>query len=265
MNTNQPNLNAAIDACRPGSEDLSLPQMRELSDRIEQDAETRRVYERCQRLDAVIADVVRDVDVPVDLCAKLLARASETKSTDVGVTDVVKESAAPVSRKPSRVRSKWFAVGGTIAACLVVAVVGASILLPNPSVSLDELQAEVRIWVDHVHQNPWNTDMESAPEHGLGRFVVVGASGWQVLGTAYDPRAVVYDLRDNSGSNLASLIVIQSRHKFDVDQAMPAAPLSTTGGYAVGACQKGDLLFVLVVEGGKQRYQQYVRPTPPVM
>ena len=48
----------AIDACRPGSDDLQRPEMAALAEAVRRDPEVRRRYERSQQFDASVSGAV---------------------------------------------------------------------------------------------------------------------------------------------------------------------------------------------------------------
>ena len=50
-----PNLDEAMDACRSNSDDLQLPELRQLAGRLEVDPEARRLLRQRQELDQRIA------------------------------------------------------------------------------------------------------------------------------------------------------------------------------------------------------------------
>ena len=70
----------SIDACRPGSDDLRMPEMAHLAKRVAEDPKTCGEYERAQRLDATIGKVFQDVPVPDGLSARLLASLAASAS-----------------------------------------------------------------------------------------------------------------------------------------------------------------------------------------
>ena len=76
-------LNEAIDACRPGSDDASQPEMRALAEAIDHDEQTRRHYNQCQQLDASIGRVMREpIEPPAGLADRLLAAIQENATQE---------------------------------------------------------------------------------------------------------------------------------------------------------------------------------------
>lgn len=265
MSSNESNLNEAIDACRPGGEDLGLPEMSDLAARIDEDVETRRLFSRCQQLDSSIGKVFDEVDVPDDLCTKLLSQFSEpTKEPE-------KKSIAPKVERPAKRETsrKWLrvGVGGAITASLMVVVITAAILLPGSNrISSELLYEESLFWHQKIVAKSFDAKMNSAPidEYPLSDVVMVPPTGWQKIGTKYDSDAIVYDLRSNSGQATAALVVVRSDTRFAVGRILSSDPGSTTRGISLGASQKDGLLYILIIEGSKKRFQRFVKISPPV-
>ncbi len=296
MPANQPDLNEAIDACRLGSQDLSLPELRELAARIDQDVEVRRVFSRCQQLDASIGKAFEDVTVPGDLCEKLLgqfqkeldrqpdqgqphqgqiAQASQPDVVDqtchlVGTEQATSNtSQAKVTRSTAAIKWTWMrlGVGAAVAASLFVVVITAAILIqPSGDIPAEHLFQECLEWQQSITAHPFSQEMKPAPSrrYPVDGAIVVAPSGWQSLKTRYDAQAVVYDLRSHSGQSFAALVVIRTNARFAVSQVMQSEPASTTRGISIGACQKGGRLYILMIEGNKKRFQRFVKVSPPV-
>ena len=71
-----------IDACRSGTDDAFDPSLGSLSQSLASDERVRELYERVQRADAAITDVIEDVPVPADLAQRLLASLQTAKLDD---------------------------------------------------------------------------------------------------------------------------------------------------------------------------------------
>ena len=69
----------AIEACRPGSNDLSDPGLAFLATELAARAELDDAYERLQRLDAMLAVAFKDVPVPEGLGQRILARLAAAR------------------------------------------------------------------------------------------------------------------------------------------------------------------------------------------
>jgi len=66
-----------IDACRPGSDDSSDPDLAGITDRIEQDPDVARLYEQVKAFDALAREAMEDVPVPPGLEAQILRALAE--------------------------------------------------------------------------------------------------------------------------------------------------------------------------------------------
>src|SRR5688572_2368552 len=102
-------LREQIDACRPGSDDLSLPGLAELAQAAQEDRAVAEELDRSQRFDRAVLSALHDVPVPGDLCERLLAQAAEGGAAPLGTA--VQQSVAvaapaavdvPVSVAPRR-------------------------------------------------------------------------------------------------------------------------------------------------------------------
>ena len=70
-----------LDAVRPGSDDLSLPEMAEAGDALERDSRLAEAFDRLQEWDGRIAVAMQDVPVPADLKDRLLSRLADSEAT----------------------------------------------------------------------------------------------------------------------------------------------------------------------------------------
>src|SRR5688572_5213675 len=73
MSQNQP-YREQIDACRPGSDDLSLPALAGLAQAVEQDSAVAKELARSQRFDHAVSAAMHDVPLPAGLLERLEAR-----------------------------------------------------------------------------------------------------------------------------------------------------------------------------------------------
>src|SRR5262245_49923672 len=112
-----------VDACRPDSQDLNDPELRDAADAIECDERARRLFESSQRLDSKVRRAMRDVEVPNGLEQRLLAQFTPVATTQVRSS-----------------RRRFWTIGiFTTATCLLIAV-GIVLTRPGP-LSLQQLSA----------------------------------------------------------------------------------------------------------------------------
>jgi hypothetical protein len=100
----QIDLREAMDACRPRSDDLRLPDLAPLAERLASDSASRRLFDRLQRLDRRISTTALDVSVPAGLAERILARVqiASGNSTAVASNEL---STTPVSGPGCRAES----------------------------------------------------------------------------------------------------------------------------------------------------------------
>ena len=127
----------------------------------------------------------------------------------------------------------------------------------------DDFSREVIGWTEQVQQRDWSEELAAA--HPLDYAIRAVPRRWTQLTTGYDRRTLVYDLTP-PGRDFAFAFCIPVRGRPCVLPSLPPAmPFSTTGGIAMGAWQTQDMVVVLAVQGGPNRYQTcllYTSPSP---
>ena len=220
----------AIDACRPGSDDLQRPEMAALAEAIRCDPDVRRRYDCSQQFDASVRGVFRDVPVPAGLADRLLAavepslgRATEELQepvTPLSSGHDVRKDAEDASRWPHRRRRRILSIvaGGLTAAA---ALAGFLLLVPYFGVAEprpdDRLPGEIMVWADAVVRQGWNEDLQTAQSlrRPLDRAVRASPQRWCSIATAYDSQTIVYDVAPR-GADMALVFCMRSRvGKFD--------------------------------------------------
>lgn len=268
-----PRILEAIEACRPASEDLEDPALAFLAAQLEADPEVREVFERCQRVDATLAEVFRDVPVPEGLADRITARLAAVRNGrgafgegQSAATTTVPEPIAKVAPSRRRVSRRWLLAGAggmAVAASLVVALIIGSRELPVLE------RAEVLDGAIDFFDDDWNREGQLAaqtqpplaypagPEFDVAKFPQIR---WRRIGDFLGCEGVAYDMARPGGAR-ATLYVVKCTVP-NLPSGPPLTPSRTTGNRSVGAWQTGDLLYVLVVEGGHRTYQSFLpRPT----
>lgn len=251
----KPNYREQIDACRPGSSDLSLPALAELAQAVEADRAMADELARSQRFDRAVSTAMHEVPLPAGLLERLEARLAEA---DVAAAEA---STADVALPPAPAR---FSRRGILAAALSVAaltlIAVSAIFWPQPGrqVSSAELTELAARWFDQkLPQNAWKP-ARSAPATFAVPRGVSSPTEWQPFATPAGEQGVVYELT-NGLRPRARLFVIATPHKYQVG-TLPTRLRGTTGGTAVAAWQQGRLLFVVVVVENGQKLEDFVRP-----
>jgi hypothetical protein len=269
----------AVEACRPGSEDVSLPEMLPLAEAIQRDPEVRRLYERSQQYDAVIRQAFCDVPVPDGLTERLLAAvqreqgsyAPEPQSTsgtvalDHPVVRAERETAG-AARRPRRSSKSLFSVGIAGMALTVVGVaalvwVYRSPLEPTPG---EALPREVESWSAQITRIGWRDDFSEPrlEKRPCDKAIRVDPQRWCEIVTSYDDQTIAYDLA-SPGDGFATLFCMRlaPTGSSQLDPIPPLKPVPGTGGVSLGVWRRGGLVYVLAVKGPEQRYRAFLEST----
>ena len=233
-----------IDACRPGSEDVDLSEVSPLADQITADSALRRRYQRTQRLDARLARAVDDVDIPVGLRERILARLAEQGpgargqepgdgGEGRGARDEARGEAITVGRAPSRRR--FFALAA-VAAGLLLLVTGYTLWPRHATLTKASLLNLTGRWFGQLRANAaW----QPLPPHEMIRdFPLADAIRpspwrWADVTSVVGKAACAYDLSAPGGPR-AVLFVIADEGQF-ADSTLPLKkPDSSTGGLMIG-------------------------------
>jgi hypothetical protein len=232
----------AMEACRPGYDDLSDPGFAALAERLAASPACEDRFNRLQKLDAVLGGAFQDVAVPAGLRVRLLVVSSE---------------AAVRQRRTAMV---WMSVvAGAVAASLLMV----ALLLHagkagkyTPATVLDEAIARF--------------DSETAqPGEAIGQDLLtssyplskalrpsLGVRWRKLSGFVQCGEGVAYDLVGPRGQR-ATLYVV-ARDVPDLPEAPPPAAVHQTGNCAAAAWQHDGLLYVLVVRGDSDAYPEFL-------
>jgi len=265
---NDPEIKQAIDVCRPDTDDPRLPEISTLDDVLQHDEAARRLYEKTQQSDTAIAAVFRDVPVPDGLSDRLLAAVGEQASLACGVSicnvedlsDTADDAQATARsiRPPRLTRWQFVAIGlstvaASVAFCLVVIRQHNQDLIPN-----DRFSAEVAGWIEELDGSNWNEDLTHLGLQGypLDTSIRQAPNQWCRIKTPYDSQAVVYDLA-GPGRGFALAFCIRPGVSQSSLSTVPTT-IPTTGGKVVAVWQRGEVVYVLAVQGDRRRYRRFV-------
>lgn len=234
----------------------------------------RQAHQRLQELDRAISIAFADVPVPEGLQARILGRL---KAPDVEVEGAssgpspceIRICTAPAaSRKSSR---RWFMAVGAAAAAAVLLVAVVAQWHPTLKISREDL---LNIAIDHhaaSGQLPWETASGGnvPPREFPISDSLVLASGledrlpsgvrWRMVDGLLSRRGVAYSLVGRHGAS-ATLYVTKC-YVDGLTTDVPVHAMHSTGQYSASAWQEGPLLYVLVVDGGGQAYEQLFAST----
>jgi hypothetical protein len=254
-----------IDACRPGSNDLALPELAELAIAVKQDRAVAAELERSQQFDRAASAALAEQPVPAGLMERLLKATAENQPTPAAPAD----AETPPSRWTRR-RVLW-AAGSLAAAALVAVTTWFSVPRPASLVSRDELSAAVTQWTNdgNVPASQW--EAIKAPRLAVpGPVSVKKPTRWRHLAIAqptWSGSGVAMDITQ-PGRQRAWLFVVSSNARVQVSSA-PSQPTDLTlsgfrGKVKAVAWQDSasGLLYVLVVVEDGQRLDDFLRHQP---
>ncbi|MGI8982698.1 MAG: hypothetical protein ACR2FY_25980 [Pirellulaceae bacterium] len=246
----RPTLREQMDACRPDSDDLHLPEhaadLAELHVGLRESAEVRGQWEKSRQDGRMIQIAMQDVSLPAGLEARLLAAM---KATD----DAPQVSpAAPQRRRFLQVAAGLVAVA---ASAMVAFVTYQNWPQAPQEIAKDQLATEIEglVRAGNDSKMAMPTKPQALPGGVLG--AVAGTSS--ISTSSGKMTAYSLTLRGGRGGN-AILLVIPTTRIYPVD-ALPYSKIGISGGWEVGAWQKGGVLYVLAVRTGG-RLEDFVRP-----
>jgi hypothetical protein len=270
--TDDARLAEAMEACRPGSDDLSDPGLAILAERLAAGGELKEVFDRLQQVDGSLAEAFRDVPVPGGLADRITARlAAADEAPDTSGEKRDAGGAAPsfpigaAAERPRRLSRRWLlgAAGGVAAAAasIVVAII---VLRPTPAT-----RTASEVWDGAIVFFVGETDMvgkplaETAPPEAYppaegfddSRFPGIR---WRPVRDFLGLEGVAYDLGPLHGAPRATLYVVRCGVP-GLGTEPPLTPSRTTRNCSVGAWQADGLLNVLVVDGPPRTYQNFLR------
>ena len=270
----RPTIREQMDACRPDSDDLYLPEhaadLAELQAGLCESAEVRTQWERSQQNGRIIRGAMQDVSLPAGLEGRLFAAVLAAQSAPLaGVEQALREE--PPSKNfhasPSLANRRWFMTTAVaslagMAALVLVGIFGSRFYFhQDEKIDKNLLTTRVEDWLRVADPKgiEWATitDAASFPNGSvLGR---VARSG---LVLSSQGKIVVYDVSLAGSSSRATLLVIPTASQYPVN-AFPASKVQVSGGWSVGAWQKNGVLYVLAVRTGSDtRLEQFIPPQP---
>jgi hypothetical protein len=264
-------LRQQIDACRPGSDDLHLPELAELKAAAASSGEVAAELDRAQRFDQNVTSALYDVPVPAGLLDRLLVSAASPVAL-AGVEQAIEEgpAAAPAdapqaaSAVTSGTRRAWLWRVGSIALAAAAAL-AIAVFVSNRSpreVTAEQLAADIADWYFEASSAPtaeWST-VKSPQQVNIEWYVPSRhALPWRNFKTAAGESGIVYQV---AGKQVL-LFVIDTNAKYPVGGSPTDRRLSTTGGITAMAWQPPGKLYVVVAKDAGQPIESFVK-IPPV-
>lgn len=264
---NDKELREAIDACRPGKQDLSLPEFAELAERLNESAELRSTYHRVQLADHALALAIDDVPLPANLADRLLSRlqaaaqqSTDSISTAVRTAEVQSSTATETAPAPMSARSSHRVgrrIGLAAMAAGLLAMAGWWFFQPRP-ISSEDMPQLVADCYDQLGSQ-WQS-MQTAPKGLAAPSALIRPRDWQDVSEAFGHDAAAYRFVLGGGSQAVLFAV---NIKLDrVPSMPPARPQPTTGARSIAIWQTGGVAYVLVVKGDGRDYQRLFKSQP---
>lgn len=230
-----------IDACRSGHNDLELPEMSQLAQRLEEDGELRQRYRRAMEFDAALGEAMHDVPVPDGLAERLLVKLEDAQAQAV-------PQELPTQRTSRR--ALWTSL---LTAAVVLAVAFGFWKYYSVPSEIDQAQIH-DLALKQFPSELGATSLNRLP--GPGDLSPSGVNlrliqGWSQTTFAYR-NAVAYHLKAPNGKR-AILFVTPTTGRPHVPNWLPVSPVVSQSALVTGkvctAWASGNRLFVLVVEG----------------
>lgn len=246
-------LREAMEAYRPGTDDLGDPQFAVLARQLAADPHVAARLEKLGRLDAAVRESLQDVPVPAGLAQRLLDRLALAREEKAGRAPV------SVARRRRPHLARWVVgVAGAVAAALIVAVLlqtrGAKVL--SEATVID--QAVQLFTAEPPMPGQLLAETPAPPDFPLSHDVLKGPQvRWRWVEGFLGGKAVVYELSEPGGGR-AILCVARRDLGSLLPSIPPTAPTPTTAGCSAAAWQEEGTLYVLVVEGDARAYRSFL-------
>ena len=252
------NYKVQMDACRPGSEDLCLDELKDAAARVCDYASDAAVFQRSQDWDKTVGEVVRNGPVPTGLALALLesVRANEQEL-------VCRDVDLNVATRRGRRRYVAWGTGLLSLATVVGLVVFWSWQsVPDRHLTRRELLASVERWIVKP-----GMEWQLLTEQEIGRFsldtrVNFHPDRWQAISLGTGNDAVVYsDAFARRDSLYLFVIEIGSDAEIDLPSNPPRAADWNSRGWYVGVWKRDHRVYALAVKGnGARDYKRLLRP-----
>jgi hypothetical protein len=261
-------LRQQIDACRAGTDDLSLPEFGDLAVAVRHDREVAEELSRSHALDRLVCDALHDVPAAAGLADRLMAAMQAETAPSVGLAERHRSSERDGAVHRQFGRRQWWLVGGAAALATLIAAFTVPFVRSEREVAQGELSSDVAGWISSVTASEWRPTATTALPKGIELDSAVNGKAlqWQSIQTrdhnGWTGEVTAIDLRP-AGQPRAMLFVVRTSARF----AVPSTPtaqrrLALSLGFAATAWQRQErgILLVLVVEEDRgQRLEDFLR------
>jgi hypothetical protein len=256
-----------LDACRPGSGDLSDPELSVAARAVDTSSDVRRDYERIGQWDAAIGQAVHRVKVPGGLADQILASlreaAPDSKLLQAGIAAATTQTAASngqVQLAPAREEwlppswrlRNWSGTTLTIISAVVLLIGGGVWVQLNAELPFDVLAQRWRAELG----SKWQPVDDAPQAFPLPESMRGFSSKWQWIDRLSPNPVVAYELTHGKAGQAMLYVAKMSRP--ELRTSPPLSPQPGTVGQAIGYWRSGDVVYVLVAPD-VLRYQAFVR------
>jgi len=266
---NERSLREALEACRSGSDDLSLPEMADLAREAANSTEWRDALKSVQRVDITISRALRDVAIPEGLEARLLAAVAAAENAATSQTRLaeidnpnasVLGTSTPVGEvvpgaRTGYSRRTWATLVVTTAATLLAAAWGIQQSRWAPRLDSENLGFEALAWSQNLTDDWLDMSEPRGVNRPIDRQVRFVPRGWQALATNHDAETVVYDLTRPRGK---AMLFVLSPAVISETVSKSATRVPATGGWGAATWKSGNYVYVLLVEERRQKLDDYL-------
>jgi hypothetical protein len=184
-----------LDAVRPGSDDLSDPEMAGLSDALAGDNDLRAEFDRRRNWDRGIASAVRDVPVPEGLKGRLLTRLAAAETVI---------PPRPVSRSRRRVLASLSAAAAALMAGAIYWTIAGS---HEPVTIAEARDAAAEVLMGRGDDVPFNGDVDPKVPTGWETRFGIGSPVLGLLADSGEHRAAAWRVRSTRGAHWQAVLV----------------------------------------------------------
>jgi hypothetical protein len=265
----------AMESCRPGANDLADPSMSHLEAEISANPQLEKTFDRLQQLDSRIGAAFHDVPIPPGLAERVLdnlthARAETLVSNALNAEpDQAADSDTSISlpsegkRKVSR---RWLLLAGGLLSTAAILFISLWLNFHNVESYSEQtvLDEAIRFFdADAVDGGILLAERSPPKAYQFSRSVFLSKGiHWRKISNFLGRSGIAYDLPGRDGGRATLYVVEQSALGLGNE---PQYRPFTTGGFSASAWQEGGLLYVLVVQGEPNTYQNFLNlPRGPV-
>lgn len=271
----RPTIREQIDACRPDSDDLHLPEhdadRAELHGSLRESPDVRGDCERIQRNDRIIRSAMQDVSLPAGLEAKLLAAVQAAQAVPLaGVEQVVRTESTTTDNLVVQPRvpasRRWFLkVAAGVATTAALVVIGfmtlQSFRQTEQPITTDQLASQAEEWLRAVDPHAMRV-IKPIPSTFPSDIVLGTVDRVGTVSTNHGS-ITAYLVKNPANGVIARLLVIPTTRTYPVGTLPLSNIPGVSGGWQVRAWQRGGVLYVIAVPADSGApLDQFIRQQP---